>query len=50
MHVDTISERYGVLLEAFLRAAGPYRQELLQQVFTILPLFFTKKAQLTEGA
>jgi phosphatidylinositol-4,5-bisphosphate 3-kinase len=31
MHVPEISERYGLLLEAYLRGAGPYRRELMKQ-------------------
>ncbi|KAH3764589.1 phosphatidylinositol-4,5-diphosphate 3-kinase [Pelomyxa schiedti] len=31
MHVDTISERYGILIEAFLRGSGIYRQEFLKE-------------------
>ncbi|KAH3743438.1 phosphatidylinositol-4,5-diphosphate 3-kinase [Pelomyxa schiedti] len=31
MHVNTISERYGILLEAFVRGCGTYREELLKQ-------------------
>ncbi|KAH3761571.1 phosphatidylinositol-4,5-diphosphate 3-kinase [Pelomyxa schiedti] len=31
MHIDTISERYGVLLEAFIRASGTYKEEIVKQ-------------------
>ncbi|KAH3760168.1 phosphatidylinositol-4,5-diphosphate 3-kinase [Pelomyxa schiedti] len=31
MHVETISERFGILLEAFLRGCGSYRTEIEKQ-------------------
>lgn len=31
MHVPTITERYGLLLEAYLRGCGTHRQELKKQ-------------------
>lgn len=31
MHVPTITERYGLLLEAYLRGCGSHRQELKKQ-------------------
>ena len=32
MHVQEISERYGLLLEAYLRGCGPHCSELGRQV------------------
>lgn len=45
MHVPTISERFGLLLEAYLRGCGPHRTELKKQddllVITSAPPHFT---------
>jgi phosphatidylinositol-4,5-bisphosphate 3-kinase len=48
MHVREISERYGLLLEAYLRGCGLHRAELKKQVDTLKEL--VRVAQVVKGA
>jgi hypothetical protein len=41
MHVSTISERYGLLLEAYLRGCGTHRSELMLQATLLKELVRT---------
>lgn len=46
MHVQEISERYGLLLEAYLRGCGQHRAELNKQVIIFMFIYSFSPRQL----